>query len=69
MSGDRLQPIISALDRLGCRPKRERDGVWRAHSPLREDRTPSLQITDTGDRILMHDFGGGQTREIVGVWA
>ncbi len=37
------------------------------HSPLREDRKPSLVITDKGERILIHDFGGGRTSEVLGI--
>ena len=66
MTADALQRVIAALQAHGCRPRRVRDGVWRARSPLREDRKPSLIITDKGDRILMHDFGGGRIADVLG---
>lgn len=62
---DPLPRLIEALQQAGCRPKRMTDGSWRAHSPLREDRRPSLGITERGDRILMNDFGGGRTRDVL----
>ena len=65
MSADPLERIIAALQAHGCRPKRVRDGVWRAHSPLREDKKPSLIITDKGDQILMYDHGGGRTADVL----
>ena len=66
MRADPLERIIAALQARGCRPKRVRDGIWRAHSPLREEKKPSLGITDVGDKILMNDFGGGRTDDILG---
>lgn len=66
MTADALERVIAALQANGCRPRRVRDGVWRARSPLREDRKPSLIITDKGDRILMHDFGGGRIADVLG---
>lgn len=65
MRADPLERIITALQNAGCRPKQARDGEWRAHSPLREDRQPSLVITEKGDRVLVHDFGGGRVREVL----
>ena len=37
-----------------------------AKSPLRDDRTPSVSIRETDDgRILVHDFGGDSTADIL----
>ena len=66
MTADPLERIIAALQAHGCRPRRVRDGEWRAHSPLREDKKPSLAITEKGDRILIHDFGGGRIGDVLG---
>lgn len=41
-------------------------GRWIARCPLRPDRTPSLTIAEgEGGRILLHDFGGGDTAAIL----
>jgi hypothetical protein len=40
-------------------------GRWRACCPRHDDRKPSLYITLENDRILLHDFGGCKTEDIV----
>ncbi len=38
---------------------------WVALSPTRCERNPSLHITVVGDKILLHDFGGGSIEDIL----
>jgi len=52
---------------LSCLESVRRSGRgWMARCPAHADRTPSLSITAGDDgRILLHDFGGCPTAEIV----
>lgn len=34
------------------------NGAWTARCPAHDDRTPSLQIRDSGLKVLVHCFGG-----------
>ncbi len=38
---------------------------WIARCPAHDDKTPSLAIKEVDDRILLHDFAGCSTFEIV----
>jgi len=38
---------------------------WMACCPAHDDKTPSLVITDAGDKILMHCYAGCSTDEIL----
>jgi hypothetical protein len=40
-------------------------GKWSARCPSHQDRSPSLSITETGTRILLHCFSGCDTAQIV----
>ncbi|WP_312477620.1 virulence-associated protein E [Stutzerimonas nitrititolerans] len=41
-------------------------GKWMARSPTRADKTASLSIRELGDgRVLLHDFGGDSTRDVL----
>lgn len=41
-------------------------GRWLARCPAHEDRSPSLRITELADgRVLMHDFAGCQTADVL----
>ena len=41
-------------------------GRWVARCPSHPDKTPSLSIRETGDKILLHDFGGCAPSAILG---
>jgi hypothetical protein len=43
---------------MRCGSGRQRRGTWIAHCPAHEDRLPSLRITPTGDKVLIHCFAG-----------
>lgn len=46
--------------------KRTGHGKWIASCPTREDKNPSMSIRLLNDgRILIHDFGGSNTEEIL----
>lgn len=40
---------------------------WIARCPAHQDQTPSLSIRDLGDRLLVHDFGGCSTVDVLAV--
>jgi len=56
--------VSTLLARLeGVRPAG--DGRWYARCPAHDDRSPSLSIRDTGDRILIHDHAGCAAEEVL----
>lgn len=58
----RLQNILSRLKGV----KKVAPNTYRAYSPLRDEKEPSLYITEKGDgTILMYDHGGGKTEDIL----
>lgn len=60
MSADKL---LSRLQRV----RRTGPGKWVASCPTREDKSPSLYITEKDDgTILLHDFGGDSVEAILG---
>ena len=60
MNTDALLSRLEAVKRTG-------PGRWIARCPGHEDRSPSLSIRETDDgRILLHDFAGCPTEEILG---
>lgn len=59
---DRLQTILSRLKGV----KKVGENTYRAYSPLRDEKEPSLYITEKPDGvILMCDHGGGDTKAIL----
>lgn len=59
---DRLQVILSRLKGV----KKVGPNTYRAYSPLRDEKEPSLYITEKPDgTILMCDHGGGDTKAIL----
>lgn len=59
---DRLQTILSRLKGV----KKVGPNTYRAYSPLRDEKEPSLYITAKPDgTILMCDHGGGDTKAIL----
>lgn len=58
----RLQTILSRLKGV----KKAGSNTYRAYSPLRNEKEPSLYITEKDDGvILMHDHGGGETKDVL----
>ena len=56
---DRLWTILSRLKGV----KKVGENSYRAYSPLRDEKEPSLYITEKSDgTILMCDHGGGDTK-------
>lgn len=59
--------VEALLARLDC-VRRVGHGKWVARCPAHADRGPSLSVSEAGDgRILLHDFGGCSTAEVLGV--
>jgi hypothetical protein len=57
-------PILKFLDRLQqVRPAG--NDRWTALCPAHEDRSPSLSIRDTGDKILIHCHAGCATDDVL----
>ena len=52
------------LSRLAGK-RRSGDGRWLARCPAHEDRSPSLSIRETGDRVLLFCHAGCTAPEIV----
>lgn len=46
--------LLSKLDKL----RRSGDDSWMALCPAHVDKSPSLSIRDTGDKVLIHCFAG-----------
>ena len=42
-----------------------RCGKWMACCPAHEDKTPSLAISETDDRVLIHCFAGCETDDVI----
>ena len=61
---------MSAADKLLSRLQRVRrvgPGKWAASCPTREDKSPSLYVTEKDDgTVLLHDFGGDSVEAILG---
>lgn len=56
---DKLLPLLKRIKATG-------PGRWKASSPTREDRHPSLSIRELDDgRLLVHDFGGDDVASIL----
>lgn len=59
MSADKLLSLLRNV-------KRTRAGHWIASCPTRDDKHPSMTIKELDDgRILIHDFGGDSSQEIL----
>lgn len=56
---DRLLPMLDRVKRTG-------PNTWVASCPTRDDKHPSMTIKELDDgRLLIHDFGGDSTGEIL----
>jgi hypothetical protein len=57
-----VEQLLSRLDRV----RSTGSGRWLACCPAHEDRSPSLSIRELADgRILLHDFGGCRTDDVL----
>ena len=56
-----MQNILEQLEKV----KRVGDSQWLACCPSHDDRTPSLAIKDTDDKILLRCWAGCSTESIV----
>ena len=56
----KLEALLSRLDGV-----RGGKGRWQAKCPSHEDRLPSLSITETDDKILIHCFAGCSPVEVL----
>jgi hypothetical protein len=52
------------LDRLN-HVKATGQGKWLARCPAHDDRSPSLSIRETGDRVLVHCFAGCAVSDVL----
>jgi hypothetical protein len=61
-----MTAVNKILDRLE-RVRPVGPSRWMAACPAHEDKTPSLSIRELNDgRILLHDFGGCETADVLG---
>jgi hypothetical protein len=60
-----MSAVAKLLDRLE-RVRQSGPGRWLASCPVHADRSPSLSIRELDDgRLLLHDFGGCETGDIL----
>ena len=60
-SGALAAPLLARLD--GVRPAG--DGRWYARCPAHDDKSPSLSIRETGDKVLIHCFVGCDAEDVL----
>jgi len=65
MVPDAIVRVLDALTQRGCRVRRVRPDRWRATCPSHTDRDPSLSISLSHGRVLLHDFGGCSTGHVL----
>ena len=56
-----LNDILPRLDKV----RQVGSDRYMACCPAHDDKTPSMTITDTGDKVLVHCFAGCSTAEII----
>lgn len=61
---DRITRVADALKAHGCSVGRKGDGL-RATCPTHKDKNPSLSISLRGSTVLVHCFGGCDTRRVL----
>ena len=61
-SGDFLVKTLDVLDRF--QNVVGNNGKWVALCPAHKDRSPSLAINETDDRLLLHCFAGCETKHV-----
>lgn len=57
-----INNLLNLLDNV----KNKGNGRYVSCCPAHKDKTPSLAITETGDRILLHCFGGCSVGDVLG---
>lgn len=62
---DTLDLLLATLRDAACPMRRVRDGCYRGLCPAHGDKRPSLSVTATADRILLHCFAGCPAREVI----
>jgi len=50
--------FIALLDAKGLKPRQLANGQWQVHCPAHNDAEPSLSVTESDGRILLHCFAG-----------
>lgn len=60
-SGALAAPLLARLE--GVRPAG--DGRWYARCPAHDDKSPSLSIRDTGEKVLLHCFTGCDPEDVL----
>jgi DNA-binding transcriptional ArsR family regulator len=53
-----FQDFITLLEVKGLKPRQLANGQWQAHCPAHDDAEPSLSVTESYGRILLHCFAG-----------
>lgn len=61
MSTTTPTPLLSRLE--GVKPAGE--GRWYARCPAHADKSPSLSIRDTGEKVLLHCFTGCDPEDVL----
>lgn len=56
-----VQTILARLEGV----KTAGDGRWYARCPAHDDKSPSLSIRDTGEKILIHCFAGCDSEDVL----
>lgn len=59
-----FDPVLTATDLAGKKRKQIPNG-YLIQCPAHDDRTPSLAVTDGGDKVLLHCFAGCDTDTIL----
>ncbi len=57
----KIEALLSSLE--GVKPAG--DGKWYARCPAHDDKSPSLSIKDTGERVLIYCFAGCCAEDVV----
>lgn len=60
----KLIPLALILEKIGCKPAREKGHKSTYLSPVRNERTPSFHVNN--DKNLWYDFGIGKGGNIIG---
>lgn len=58
---DAVQTLLARLE--GVKPAG--DGRWYARCPAHDDKSPSLSIRDTGEKVLIHCFTGCDAEDVL----
>ena len=59
--GTRVHTLLHRLEGV----RTAGDGRWYARCPAHEDRSPSLSVRDTGERVLVHCFTGCEPDDVL----